>query len=211
MSNFIPKDLDFTIRQVGDEKYDEQLHTPSEDVDIVGEWKNGGLGNAIIQMKKILSGKPIIKGLAAPQVGINKRFFIIQAMGSATTYINPLIDKVYDPRISIETCQSCSNDTKEYVTVRYNTIDVYYTTPGVKKKAVGVRLSGRIALEFQRCYDILCGIYLADEDGIAMEYTDDIKLLSDEQKKDIVKRYRNGEFDDLIKEYQEKNKNGKRT
>ena len=44
-----------------------------------------------------------------------------------------------------------------------------------------------------------------------MEYTDDIKLLSDEQKKDIVKRYRNGEFDDLIKEYQEKNKNGKRT
>jgi peptide deformylase len=186
--NLIPKNWDYKIRNVEDLDYIEQLHTPSVEVDVKSEIKYGGMLECIAKLKKFVRNDNVVQGIAAPQVGINKRLFVINCNGKCTTYINPIINKVYEPRFAVQSCSSCD---KEYMCIRYNVIDVFYQMPTNDAKCVSVKLSGKIAVEFQKLYDILCGIYIADKDNLTLEYNDDMKLLTDEQKQQIIEDLRN--------------------
>jgi peptide deformylase len=107
-------------------------------------------------------------GLAAPQIGISKRAFVISTLsideqdgvdGFERTYFNPEIlwqseEKVWSweaclsiPGISAEVLRS------EKIRVRYTTID---------RKEISEELSGQVARIFQHEYDHLNGILFID-------------------------------------------------
>lgn len=111
-------------------------------------------------------------GIAAPQVGVNKRMFAMNANDfldeNNTKYffafVNPVIlakskEMVYLP--NGEGCLSVDRDTAGLVTPRHNEIDVKglvfdYATKKVKN--VKMHLSGYPAIVFQHEYDHLDGI-----------------------------------------------------
>ena len=72
----------------------------------------------------IVSKNGQVAGLAAPQIGIHKRVFIIHHRGSIMHFYNPVIDVVsYEIISSIESCLSIPN--RMFVVPRYKRIQVF--------------------------------------------------------------------------------------
>jgi len=94
-------------------------------------------------------------GLAAPQVGIKKRFFIIAYGGLTNVYINPEIIKTEPKTISMpEGCLSYPGQKREII--RPERIRVSYTTITGEQKSH--YLNGMMARIFQHELDHLDGI-----------------------------------------------------
>ena len=105
-----------------------------------------------IEAVKCRQGTAICAGLAANQIGINRRVFVtMQKDGSFKTYINPvIIKKEGEPYIAKEHC--FSSNFKPFYVKRY---------PKITIKADGLvtkRLSGLQAQSFQHEFDHLEGI-----------------------------------------------------
>lgn len=101
-------------------------------------------------------------GLAAPQVNVSKRLFVIKpnTLKKAEAIINPVLryDEVAGTKISKEGCLSIPG--KRFEVKRYNKINVaYYNRRGeyVTEMADGLR-----AVVFQHEFDHLNGILIAD-------------------------------------------------
>jgi len=94
-------------------------------------------------------------GLAAPQVGIKKRFFIIAYGGLTNVYINPEIVKSEPKTVNmVEGCLSYPGQNREIV--RHERIRVAYTTITGEHKSHYV--NGMMARIFQHELDHLDGI-----------------------------------------------------
>jgi len=97
-------------------------------------------------------------GLAAPQVGISQRFFIIDYGGIYSSYINPEIIKIVTKKgeeRGPEGCLSFPNDGEVFIS-RWNRIKVHYIHPSGQVKSH--YLQGFKARIFQHELDHLNGV-----------------------------------------------------
>jgi len=97
-------------------------------------------------------------GLAAPQVGLNKRIFVIHYGGCRMTVINPVILWCGGKNVENEGCLSVPGVITPIV--RPEIIEMTYIN--LDKKFEKVRLDGWLARIFQHEYDHLEGILILD-------------------------------------------------
>jgi peptide deformylase len=120
------------------------------------------LASTIESMKQLLSGAydGIGKGLAAPQVGINKRFFVLRFGNRFQTFINPEIIKMGD--VKTETAEGClSIPDQWFVVSRSRKIDVRYLDENLQVRKC--RFHDFDAIAFQHELDHLDGILICDK------------------------------------------------
>lgn len=98
-------------------------------------------------------------GLAAPQVGLNKRIFVIHYSGSYMTVINPVILMRGGESTENEGCLSVPGIITPIL--RWETIRVAYTNEK-GERFEDVRIDGFLARIFQHEYDHLEGILILD-------------------------------------------------
>lgn len=142
----------------------------------------------IVDLKDTLRNSKSGVGISAIQLGVPKRIIVVKVGPRDTDYltmINPEIDASTKSRyiMSIEGCLSFPG--KEFVVIRQEVIDVYFTTPLGKAKAL--RVSGLLSRVIQHECDHLDGACL-DETGL--EYTEDIRLLSPEELQKAIADYK---------------------
>ena len=120
------------------------------------------LHNTIIQMFVLMKQKNGI-GLAAPQVGINKRFFIMLVDGEEFVCINPTVLKYgKDKETVIEGCLSYPG--QKVAVERSTRIKVRFLTPKGLSRQMNLR--GLQARCFQHELDHLNGITIPDRGEI---------------------------------------------
>jgi peptide deformylase len=132
----------------------------------------------IEDLKKILQGGDNAAGLAAPQIGLNKRFFGSKELGKGETniFINPKIEKVYGEKVYPKIVDEGKNETdflegclsfpgffgtvRRYlkIKVRYQFVS-FSDNQFVSKEKV---LSGFEAIVWQHEFDHLEGIVFID-------------------------------------------------
>jgi len=124
-------------------------------VDLADLWEN------ISQMKSLLCGSynGTGKGLAAPQVGINKRFFLIRFGDQIETFINPKMVPSTGLKIkSVEACLSLPESS--YDVKRYTKVVVEWTNESMQQRHK--EFIGFDAVAIQHEYDHLNGILISD-------------------------------------------------
>ena len=121
-------------------------------------------------------------GLAANQIGYNKRIFCINFNGDVRTFINPMISEVKGFELSREGCMSFPD--KEYIRPRHNQITVMYQTPLGKTECR--KLLGKAAIVFQHELDHLDGLTIAD---IGLEITPEFDNADEQEKEQVIKMY----------------------
>ena len=156
-----------------------QLRERNRTVDTKREFNN--YKNIILDLKDTLRANENAVGLAAPQIGYNVRIFVINFNGDLKTFINPIINKSSGAYFATEKCMSIPD--KEYLVLRFNTIEFFYQTPLGKNEAA--RLTGYGAQIFQHELDHLDGILISDK-GVT-EVTEEFKNLNEEERKEFFK------------------------
>ena len=129
----------------------EQLNQVSKKVDV----EEGR--NIAAQLHNVLAEYPGGIGLAAPQIGIFKRVFVIHLSGQELTFINPVIKKKENPLIVKESCLSFPKQTCEVI--RYNNIITARDDP----QYFGEHMSELLSIVFQHELDHLNGITILDK------------------------------------------------
>lgn len=119
----------------------------------------------IISLKEKFNEDESSLGLAAPQLGVNKRVFIMTNPlnnGTVITCINPKIIKEYKDKVAIYK-EACLSLPDTYVlTRRYKMLKVSFTTEEGKRETKLLR--DEYAVIFQHEYDHLDGIIITDKD-----------------------------------------------
>lgn len=167
------------IIKLTDENF-EILSMRCEELNIKTE--NDLMREIILALKDTIRNSENCVGLAAPQIGYNKRMFCINFKGDIRTFINPIITNAKGLSLSRESCMSCPG--KEYIRPRNNEIWVYYQTPLGKTESV--KLFGFAAHVFQHELDHLDGITLAD---IGLEIDESYDKASDEERSELLAAY----------------------
>lgn len=126
--------------------------------DPVAEDEIGGLRDTIAAMFPFMYENRGV-GLAAPQIGITKRFFVLGRGGVELACINPeIVQEQQDPINGIEGCLSYPG--LRLPVKRPEIIKVRYTTPEGRTKTH--RLKGIMARAYLHEYDHLDGIVFGD-------------------------------------------------
>jgi len=148
----------------------EKLSEKSEEViniEDISNSKNSTL-NDMIKICRINNGIAI----AAPQVGIFKRFFVslidlLNRTSNPTLYINPSYTKIDNSKkvLSTEGCISYNNGKDKYLVERYNIIQAewYYFIGDNKLERMTTTLDGDLAVIFQHETDHLNGITIPNK------------------------------------------------
>ena len=136
----------------------------------------------ILELKDTLRNTPNAVGLAAPQIGYNKRIFVINFSGDLRSFINPIITQVKGLTLSREGCLSIPG--KEYIRPRHNDISVIYQTP--LGKAESRRLIGKAAEVFQHELDHLDGLLLSD---VGLEIDENFDKATEDERAEVIKAY----------------------
>lgn len=149
--------------------------------DIVKE--NKTVQQIVIDLKDTIREKNI-PALAAPQIGYQKRIFVINFAGDLKTFVDPIINysNVEGMGLSIEECPSIPH--KKYLMIRNSKIEVMYMTPLGQPK--GYKLHGMGAYTFQRMMNLLDGVVLSD---MGLEVDDDFINASEEEKEPIINAF----------------------
>lgn len=121
-------------------------------------------------------------GLAAPQIGISKKAFVINFNGELKTYINPTINAAEDMYLNREGCLSFPD--RQFLVPRYNRIK--YTAMDPQGLVLQGQLFGMAACVFQHEFDHLEGINISE---IGLEIDEDFDKASDEEKDKIFKTF----------------------
>lgn len=134
-----------------------EVSTEVEDINEVKE--------LIITLKEKLNEDESSLGLAAPQLGVHKKVFVMRNPlddGTVIACINPKIIKEYKNKIATyrETCLSVPDT--HAITNRYKMIKVTFITEDGRK--VTQLLRDEYAVIFQHEYDHLDGIIMTDRD-----------------------------------------------
>lgn len=157
----------------------EQLIKSSEEVNVKKE--GNLLRQIVLDLKDTLRSRDDAIGLAAPQIGYQKRLFIINFGKEIKTFINPIINRASAPLFTVEKCLSCGD--KEYIVLSFDNIEIFYQTP--LGKIESGRLTGIAARVFQHELNHLDGVLISDH---GLENSEEIQNLSDEERKDLFKR-----------------------
>lgn len=132
----------------------------AQDVDLE-ELKSTEMQKFIDDMFKTMKNAGGV-GLAAPQVNVSKRLFVMKPsfFGKKSAVINPLVNYNTDAgtKSSTEGCLSIPG--KQFKVKRYKDIDVTYYNRNGEFKAEN--LTGFKAIVFQHEYDHLNGILISD-------------------------------------------------
>jgi peptide deformylase len=118
----------------------------------------------IKEMIKFIKDDEDAVGLAAPQIGISKRFFVMFAGEYILAFINPKIFKVSGKKIPME--ESCLSVEEEIEVKRKESIMasayIYNPSTGVSKKRQIFNLNGIYARIFQHELDHLNGVLISN-------------------------------------------------
>lgn len=158
----------------------EKLSDRCEEIDTKKE--NALMREIILELKDTLRNTPNAVGLAAPQIGYNKRIFVINFSGDLRSFVNPIITQVKGLTLSREGCLSIPG--KEYIRPRHNDINVIYQTP--LGKAESRRLIGRAAEVFQHELDHLDGLLLSD---VGLEIDENFDKATEDERAEVIKAY----------------------
>jgi len=110
----------------------------------------------VLELKKLIKENNL-DALTAPQIGESIRIMCIKfSNDDIKTFINPIISKVGDIRLSRETCSSIPGET--YIRPRNATVDLMYLTP--LGKPMSCHLIGGAAIKAQHAIDHLDGMLL---------------------------------------------------
>ena len=136
----------------------------------------------IIALKDTLRENPNGCGLAANQIGYDKRIFVINFQNDLRTFINPIITNAKNLTLNKESCLSIPG--KYFIRPRNAEITVIYQTPLGKTESR--KLVGLAAFVFQHELDHLDGLLLSD---IGLEVGEDFDNLKEEEKDLLLKEY----------------------
>jgi peptide deformylase len=120
--------------------------------------------------------------LSAPQIGFDKRIFVINFNGDIRTFINPMIANVKGFELSREKCSSIPD--KTFIRPRHNDIQVMYQTP--LGKIESKQFMGAAAKVFQHCIDHLDGLLLSD---IGLEIDEMFDNATEEERMEVINMY----------------------
>ena len=143
--------------------------------------ENELLREIIVNLKEVVRSQNL-SSLSAPQLGYDKRVFVINYNGDIRTYVNPMIVNVKGLELSRETCPSLPG--KEYIRIRHNEIQVAYQTPLGKYESA--KLFGLVAKVFQHEVDHLDGLLLCD---VGLEVDEEFDKATDEERQEVINMY----------------------
>lgn len=158
---------------------EEALSVISDEIDCRKEGKL--VREIVINLKDTIREHNLVS-LSAPEIGEQRRLFVINFNGDLRSFVNPIITKVSGWEMSKE--ESPSIPDKKFILPRYNKVTAFYQTPlGETKSAEFVGLSAKI---FQQKVDSLEGILLSD---LGLEIDTDFEEASEEEQQEIIKMY----------------------
>lgn len=158
----------------------DKLNDRADEIDTRKE--NALMREIIIDLKDTIRATKDCVGLAATQIGFNKRIFVINFNGDLRTFINPIISQVKGFTLNREKCMSLPG--KEYIRPRHNEISVIYQTPLGKTESR--KIVGLAAYVFQHELDHLDGLTIAD---IGLELDDEFDKATDEEREELINVY----------------------
>jgi peptide deformylase len=158
----------------------EKLSDRCDEIDVRKE--NQLMRDIILDLKQTLRENPTGVGLAANQIGYDKRIFVINFNGDIRTFINPVISQVKGFTLNRESCLSLPG--KSFIRPRHNEIMVIYQTPLGKTESR--KIVGLAAYVFQHELDHLDGLTLAD---IGLEVGEDFDKATEEEKNEVINAY----------------------
>ena len=154
----------------------------SERSDEIEDKKENKLLRKIITELKEVVKENNLTGLAAPQLGYNKRVFVVNFKGKLTTYVNPVITSAKNMGLAKENCPSFPD--KMYLHPRYSEVIIVFQNP--LGKATSQKLLGLAAIVCQELCDHLDGLVLPD---IGLEIDDLFDKASQEEQDEVIKAY----------------------
>ena len=157
----------------------EKLGVRADEVDVKKE--NGSVREIVLALKKEIRERNLT-GLSAPQIGFDKRVFVINYNGDLRSYVNPIISEFNDLTLVREKCSSIPD--KTFLIPRFGKIKVMYQTPIGKIESCN--LVGVAASKFQHLMDHIDGMLVCD---IGVEVGEDFDKASDEEKEEFIKAY----------------------
>lgn len=158
---------------------EETLSIISDEIDCRKEGKL--VREIVINLKDTIREHNLVS-LSAPEIGEQRRLFVINFNGDLRSFVNPIITKVSGWEMSKEESPSIPN--KKFILPRYNKVTAFYQTPlGETKSAEFVGLSAKI---FQQKVDSLEGILLND---LGLEIDTDFEEASEEEQQEIIRMY----------------------
>lgn len=158
----------------------DKLNDRADEIDTRKE--NALMREIIIDLKDTIRETKDCVGLAATQIGFNKRIFVINFNGDLRTFVNPIISQVKGFTLNREKCMSLPG--KEYIRPRHNEINVIYQTPLGKTESR--KIVGLAAYVFQHELDHLDGLTIAD---IGLELNDEFDKATDEEREELINAY----------------------
>lgn len=158
----------------------EKLSERCEEIDIRKD--NELMREIILELKDTLRAHKNGVGLAAPQIGYDKRIFVINFNGDLRTFINPIISEANNLTLNREGCLSLPG--KEYIRPRHSKITVVYQTP--LGKIESRQMFGLAACVFQHELDHLDGLLLSD---IGLEVTEEFDKATEEERDELLQAY----------------------
>ena len=157
----------------------EKLSDRCDEIDIRKE--NELMREIILELKDTLRNSKGV-GLAAPQIGYDKRIFVINFNGDLRTFINPIISDANNLTLNREGCLSLPG--KEYIRPRHSKITVIYQTPLGKTESR--QMFGMAACVFQHELDHLDGLTLAD---VGLEVGKEFDEATEEERDQLLQAY----------------------
>lgn len=157
----------------------EELSKVSSEINPIKE--NKLVKGVILDMKNVIRHNKLL-GLAAPQIGCNRRIVVLNFNGDLRAFVDPQIVSCDEMMLNKETCQSIPG--KMFIIPRYNKISIRsFTATG---KLQDCTLSGIAAYKMQHEIDHLDGVLVSD---IGMEIDEDFDKLTESEKEEIIKLY----------------------
>lgn len=151
-----------------------------EEVNIKTE--NEMVRRIVLDLKDTIRNNNECVGLAANQIGYDKRIFCINFSGDIRSFVNPIIANAKGLTLSREKCMSVPG--KEYLVPRNTEIEVHYLTP--LGKVESRKIFGYAANIFQHELNHLDGALISD---IGLEITEEYEKASEEEKSELIKAY----------------------
>ena len=157
----------------------EKLSVRADEVDVRKD--NNLVREITIKLKDIIRENNLTS-LSAPQIGYDKRIFVINFNGDLRTFINPVLSGVKGFELSREKCSSIPD--KTYIRPRHNDIQTIYQTP--LGKIESKQFLGVAAKVFQHCLDHLDGLLLSD---IGLEIDEMFDNATEEERAAVINMY----------------------
>lgn len=157
----------------------EQLSIRADEVDVRKE--NNDTRNIVIKLKEVIRENNLTS-LTAPQIGIDRRIFVINFNGDMRTFINPVMTEVKGFELSREICSSIPD--KTYIRPRHNEVTAMYQTP--LGKIESKKFLGASARVFQHCIDHLDGLLLPD---VGLEIDEMFDTATEEERLQVINMY----------------------